>query len=582
MNLTKRMLQFVACCVGACAFSAVATDYISDSFEYEGAATPSTFAYTNGLGVVYYKATNNGFNIPSVTNWFTAEGDASTLMTSTFNYGGTDPITNAATHDLVLNLSTEGQTLERKLGSAANFVSEPVYVDTLIKFTASEDAPPASDLTGAKAAVYVNASQSLVVYHGVAGGSPVMTDLGLTVDTNTWHRLTILLGYYKVVQTGESTSKYPAFQLFIDNKVITNSVAYLGTYTDVMPETDVNGIWFKSAAGDGYETLSSVAFKGTGQVDDLWVSSWASGLVPSTAVLLTLSFNDSIDSVLADNVPVVSGGTVSKTAQIVINAKPWNHIVGVTGSGTFTASFQSDNCATGTIDGVNGATLDVAGAINQVKINYGTGIGGVTMAGSSVASGATVPATSNIQIAASDWYRISGYTGAGLYSDSANTGVKTSSGTVTGANNSEITIAAAMIASEQLPSGYGTSATKVKDWAAANNKSEADVAANSASWLDDYLMDVAPDTNAKLQIQSITMVTVDSTPYARVVVTTDKPSVVTPLKNINGTLRYCTTDTLGSAFSPIAAIDVSAAEGATVTVDIPVSGAGSFVKITLQ
>ena len=89
------------------------------------------------------------------------------------------------------------------------------------------------------------------------------------------------------------------------------------------------------------------------------------------------------------------------------------------------------------------------------------------------------------------------------------------------------------------------------------------------------------NTNAKLQIQSITMVTVASTQYARVVVTTDKPSVVTPLKNINGTLRYCTTDTLGSAFSPIAAIDVWAAEGATATVDIPTS-AGKFVKITLQ
>jgi len=154
MNLTsKRMLQFIAGCAGACALIATAADpvfYVADSFE--GGAVDQPIAEYKCI-----PGTPDGNGVV-ITNflWSLVEGDASKLVANVGSYPDTRPISDPVTTDLVLNLETEGQTLTRTLddGAVKNFGigNDPVFVDTLIKFTPSEDDPTIDD-SNVKAAV---------------------------------------------------------------------------------------------------------------------------------------------------------------------------------------------------------------------------------------------------------------------------------------------------------------------------------------------------------------------------------------------------------------------------------------------
>jgi len=160
MNLTlKQLFKSVAVCVCALALNAAATDFVSDSFE-------TTDGGSLDLPISQYKYTTYDVGADTFTNyvWFAAEGDASTIVATNAAYAdivGEGPISNE-TSELILNLNTEGNTLSRTVG--VDFVSAPYYVDTLIKFTPSEDDPEIND-PNAKIAMYVNAQSNLVVVH---------------------------------------------------------------------------------------------------------------------------------------------------------------------------------------------------------------------------------------------------------------------------------------------------------------------------------------------------------------------------------------------------------------------------------
>jgi len=481
MNLTSKcMLHAIAGCALICASTANANSrtitWVEDSFEAPDGA--------ENQAIGQYKRVISGEQ-SQITNyvWVAQDGDASKLVATNVDYsGGVHPITNATTA-LVLNLETEGQTLTRNLATN-NFMNTPVYVDTLIKFTPSEDNPAISD-AAIKAAVFVNAISNLVVYHGVADGNPTNTDVAFKIDPTQWYRLTILMGKFNNGVT-------PGFKIYVNGMGITNSAAYLDNGSEI-------GDWFISASQD--PTLSAVAFQGTGMVDELSVSDLAIGFgVTPAAILLTLDFNDALVTVTQDGTPVAKNGTVASGQQIVIDAADWYQISSISTNDTvsFTGTIGV-NCTTGTVTAAASSTLTINAAL---------------------------------------------YTAA--------------NGTIsTGAGN--------------LP------ADKLAAWATskAGSISQATLASTTA-WYDDYLFNVAPATDAKLVISSVNVVGDNIV----VVVTTDKPGVVTDLSAVNGTLNYYTVDNLGDTFMLKTSVSATGT-GASKTFTIPNTD-GKFVKITLQ
>lgn len=493
MNLTsKRMLQFAMLCAGVCVLSATAaTQFIADSFENEGETLPQ-YAATNGMPIVYYRATDNGAGVPMTTNWFAADGDASQIVDADVvnqAYAVSPRPMAGAASNLVLNLETEGQTLTRTVtGAPMNFVTgAPVYVDTLIKFTPSEDDPVIED-ANVKAAVFVNVSSNLVVYHGVLGDVPTTTDTGIAIDPEQWYRLTILLSQLDTLAF---------FEVYLDGTLIETASGWTPGETPSQP-----GPWFPNASTDN--TLNAIAFQGTGMVDELVVADEVT-LSFGTTVMLTLAFNDALMDVtqgattLAPNDQVAVGSTIS------ISAIDWYEIASVTGDGVV---------YTGTTG-------------EQVK----TSSGDLTM---------VTPAETNVTIVAQQY---TGTIGTGL------------------------------------PAPYDTvSAVNLSAWAVANNKTEAEVVANAASWLDDYLLNVAPDTDATIEITSIVVDEVGET----ATITVGASTTDVHLDQLNGTLVVYTCDALGDGFAePTGEYNVTV-EGATESTVVVTFNGGKFIKAVVR
>lgn len=349
MNLTsKRMLQFIMVCAGVSALTASAdpTLFVADSFEApEG---------SDNKPIVQYKWVVNGQE--TTTNWFMADGDASKLVAednSAASVGAKGRPFATSDKNLVLKLETEGQTLSRILdGSVTNdFVTgAPVYVDTLIKFTPSEDNPTIED-PNVKIAVFVNNQSNLVLYTGKNLDVQVpeigTTDTGLPIDPAAWYRLTIMLGQI------EST---PVVQVFLNGAEVSTA--------DGMDEAGVaGGSWYLSAAGSA-PSLSMVSFQGTGWVDELVVTSMANGFdVTPASVLLTLQFNSAMVSVTTGGVAVANLDVVPTDTAVVITAQPWYEI---TNPGALFIGGDTTNKFDAMITSINGMVSSGVAATNTI------------------------------------------------------------------------------------------------------------------------------------------------------------------------------------------------------------------------
>ncbi|MDD4102538.1 MAG: hypothetical protein PHU80_07895, partial [Kiritimatiellae bacterium] len=286
MNLTsKRILKGLAVCVGACALSATAeTNWVADAFE-DGAAdqainTYKAEAYGGGLNYTNYL-------------WESQAGDASKLVPTTdqAGYTGIRPITNV-NNALHLQLETEGTTLVRylQLGDqhdegkrdpvAVPFnVDTNVYIDTLIKFTPSEDDPEINE-EAVKVAVFVNANSNLVVYHsawdGIAGApwvtNTVFDGVG-AINPDAWYRLTIQIANLSMVGN--------VCQIFLNQSALSHANGWTeGGSPD--------GSWFILADQSNSE-VTQVSFQGTGAIDEFVIADEAD-LGGGAAVMLTLTW----------------------------------------------------------------------------------------------------------------------------------------------------------------------------------------------------------------------------------------------------------------------------------------------------
>ena len=385
MNLTsKRVLQFMTVCAGACALSAsAANDWpVADSFEVSDGGA-------NGMAIGEYKKfLVNEVDYQSV--WSNDVGDASVITNATGGaYGGATRPMSAGSTDLVLNLATEGQTLSRVLDSAKDFTVAPVYVDTLIKFTPSEDAPTISD-ESVKAAVYVNVASNLVIYHNNLDlAAKVNTETSFHVNPDQWYRLTIQL---------TSITGQKLFKVYIDGTAITSALAY--------DETGAHpGEWFATAAND--QTISTVAFQGTGMVDELVVTETEpAGLGVPASILLTLAYNPAQAGVsVLGGGSIANGGTVATGTQIIIDAADWYSVTGTsgTGDGAYAGPVGAVvNVTTGAVSATAASTLTITTA--QYTGSMPVGEATIDLAKMSAWALANTKTEAQVWAAGADWY----------------------------------------------------------------------------------------------------------------------------------------------------------------------------------
>ncbi len=383
MNLTlKRMLQCLTVVAGVFAFTATAEQTwwgVKDAFENADGGT-------NGMLIAEYKATGIESSGVWSTNylWLAAETDASKIVTNDTaraDYDGIEPITDPAANELVLELATEGNTLTRHViddsSTGRTFsAASPVYVDTLIKFTPSEDTPTISN--DVKIAVYVNVNSNLVVYHGTETGS-VHSVFDKKISPNAWKRLTIKLN-------ADGATYWCS--IYLDSDELTHPNA----------NGDEHNLFLTAASGN---VLNAVAFQGTGYVDELVVSD-AADLGDHVGIVLTLSWDTGILSVTTNNVAVENNGTVPNGAAIAITAKDWYKVAAVTGAAFSPELTEPAKSASGTVTAATNTNVAITSAVNT----------GITAMGSNTVNGAKLAAwaitnnksESDVQANATDWY----------------------------------------------------------------------------------------------------------------------------------------------------------------------------------
>jgi hypothetical protein len=316
MNLTlKQLFKFGAVCASACALSASATDYVSDSFEAPDGSLD--------LPVGEYKMVTSGAQ-NEITNlaWVAVSGDASTLVLTNAAYAdytatkGEGPITNEAS-ELILNLETEGNILSRAVTNVLDITSQDVYIDTLIQFTPSED-EPVIDTADVKVALYVNAQSNLVVVSSMYDDPPnsynpietnSVIDLGYPIDPAKWYRLSM-----RVTFDAPDTLT----DIYIDGVLITHANAY-----DISGA--VNGgssfLSIESQVAD----INFISFQGTGSLDELVVSD-EMPTFPDAPVAITLTLVPGDGNVSFSPLGPVESGT-----EVTITAVDWYRIASVTG-----------------------------------------------------------------------------------------------------------------------------------------------------------------------------------------------------------------------------------------------------------
>lgn len=236
------MLSIVA--VGSSAYAATYT--YSDDFESD---TAGLFPGSTGSGMT----------------WAAGAGDASTVASTNRPSwdGSTVPVTPTALSK-VLDLDTQGATVTNDTASIA--ADGTVYIDQMVYLVPSETVPPAGVLadTSIQTAVFVDTASNLWVVAQVGGSTNAAIMLDEKVTPEEWARLTVVVNY------DPGLDNIAMFKVQVNGMDMTNSVYGRSEpiYTAGTP-----GAWFFSAnSSTPFNTLSSIAYQGTGMIDDVVVT----------------------------------------------------------------------------------------------------------------------------------------------------------------------------------------------------------------------------------------------------------------------------------------------------------------------
>lgn len=333
-------------------------------------------------------------------NWYSPASDLSCItnwdITSLLPANCTAPL-NSSTHYNVLKLNTEDGVLTNNFGGA-DISDQTIYLDTLIQFVPSETTPTTlTSGSGIKAAVYMDVSSNLVIYHGIVStldgslsGSTNETTTAKINPTN-WYRLTIAFDASYTVSHGW-VPDLEMFQVRTNGIAVQNPNAYNDNWKDLweaipdtgfVPETSPTGTWFRSAvpSGGSSRNLQSLCFQGTGYLDDLVVSTVTptyslSGPSSYTITVVTGSGGNSstggvnLATALA-SFTIASGGSTS----IVYTANDWYRINSLNKDGTPVGA--AANARAYTQDLVN-VTADISNNVSFAQVNPGVVNTGLT------------------------------------------------------------------------------------------------------------------------------------------------------------------------------------------------------------
>jgi hypothetical protein len=200
-----------------------------------------------------------------------------------------------------------------------------------------------------------------------------------------------------------------------------------------------------------------------------------------------------------------------------------------------------------------------------------------------VASNGTVNADATLTITAADFYRVAGVAGEGVTFTpvTGDFGDKSVIGTIAAAAEAEVTITANMIDDSAASTGFGgynVQASKLAAWAQANSLTETLVNANANDYLDDYLLNVAPGTDAELEITDI-QINPDGSITIEVGASQNLPE---GFEGVNGTLKVYAKDSLDADWGEPEEehyLAIGAGQTATITID---EGYGNFFKAVVK
>ena len=249
-----------------------------------------------------------------------------------------------------LNLETDsGAVLRRNFAENAGAVTvddENSYVvDTLVKFTATDEAP--TPATGDKFILWLKSTEgddgtttySLMATCGTIdafGGVPSAEDgtavtatvaLNATVTAETWARISV-----KTIATGNGTGAL-GFVVYVDGVAVAVSEddAYTELFADSSDDYKAEAKAYRtekkllpclvSGSDTNGQTLTSVGFEGTGAIDDLLIAKtgdgapsftdWSAPVVSYTVSFQAVGLADGTAWSMED-VTVTSGGTVAE------------------------------------------------------------------------------------------------------------------------------------------------------------------------------------------------------------------------------------------------------------------------------
>lgn len=367
MKLTSKSL-FAVSVAGLFAGSAMAnTDYVYDTFEIETNQTwQSTYDWwnsgaddnhgknplypTNGMPLTNFRRQQEQGWVTSDGPWTSSGASDQSIITNAavdfsaaatrasgakLSVPGEAGAAGASTSQQYVVLDTQGDTVSRSFTSQT-LGATSLYVDTMIQFTASEDFT-ATGLSGARLALWVNkntteqfAAGDLVVYaRGLVyeGGEATGFDqdggnyvIAHNIDPEKWYRLTIQM-------FSDSGDNY--FCVRLDGELLSSDNA--ASDEELFEGTETTKCWF-STLGSGQQTVSEVAFQGTGAIDNLVVTDYEPSFEGSSVgafITLTWTGADHIGSVIqvtdsgATTNSLSTGDTVGAGDTVTIATADW-------------------------------------------------------------------------------------------------------------------------------------------------------------------------------------------------------------------------------------------------------------------
>ncbi len=337
--MKKLLIASMAAALTAGAWAADTVTYTKTTQGFEDAASTetSTFNLEDGM-----------WNAPTDTSGITVktydDGAAYTYGNPTANtaaFGGPG--------SKYLNLETDSNVvLRRNFAASAGAVTvdadNSYVVDTLVKFTATDEAPTVND--GDKFILWLQSTENdsgttyslmatcgtIDAFGGIPNdesGNPITATVALNaaVTAETWARISV-----KTIATGNGGGVL-GFVVYVDGVAVavSDDAAYTALFADELTEYNAEAKAYRTdkkllpclVGGDvdNGQTLTSVGFEGTGAIDDLMIVASSDEDAPSfTAWSAPTSYTVSFQAVgLAEGttwamteLSVTSGGTVAE------------------------------------------------------------------------------------------------------------------------------------------------------------------------------------------------------------------------------------------------------------------------------